>query len=418
MIYKAIDKWNTPYLEHKNGFKYIAKKLVNGTYRYFYTNEELQAFLNDSKRIIRKYDPFYQKEKREKLEQIEKNAALQKQRRAITASKKYNSFKDNNITRKIGTDSNGKKYVAKQKTSGYTKYFYSDREINDYLNNRKNSSFVKSNFGEKLSLEKVSKSGLIEKTGHDDYGRKYIAKIETNGYVRYFYSEDELNAYKERQKYLKNEPSFMKDVKKNRLPVDVDTDTINVNPNYTRYGNPDYQYNCAECTMIYELRRRGYDVESNGVSGYGVRDGYKGSIGETINREINATKYNSQLRFAICFDGAKTKYCKRASNYKDATDNLLAEIKKNPPNSRGDLSVAWRSGGAHSVVWEIDSRGNVTIKDAQVSGSGTVYKYDPYELISYTKYDSKLRVDRPQITRTDNLKLNRGIKKIIKNGEK
>lgn len=50
MIYKAIDRWNNPCLEHKD-HKYIAREKINGTYRYFYDQDEYEAYLRGSGKL-------------------------------------------------------------------------------------------------------------------------------------------------------------------------------------------------------------------------------------------------------------------------------------------------------------------------------------------------------------------------------
>lgn len=50
MIYKAIDKWNGNYLEHRD-HKYIAREKINGTYRYFYDQDEYEAYLRGSGKL-------------------------------------------------------------------------------------------------------------------------------------------------------------------------------------------------------------------------------------------------------------------------------------------------------------------------------------------------------------------------------
>lgn len=50
IVYEAIDRWNGPSLAHES-HKYIAKEKINGRYRYFYSNDEYEAYLRGSKKL-------------------------------------------------------------------------------------------------------------------------------------------------------------------------------------------------------------------------------------------------------------------------------------------------------------------------------------------------------------------------------
>lgn len=50
----------------------------------------------------------------------------------------------------------------------------------------------------------------------------------------------------------------------------VQTDLTNANPNYSKGGG--YRMNCGNCTVAYELRRRGFDVEANPMNGMYVSE--------------------------------------------------------------------------------------------------------------------------------------------------
>ena len=60
------------------------------------------------------------------------------------------------------------------------------------------------------------------------------------------------------------------------------------------------------------------------------------------------------------------------------------------------IDVDWKSGGAHSIVYEVDKNGKVTIRDSQT--------YDEYTLDELSSEVSRIR-----ICRTDNLELKEDI---------
>ena len=107
------------------------------------------------------------------------------------------------------------------------------------------------------------------------------------------------------------------------------------------------------------------------------------------------------------FDEMKySKDCKFLESSQDYTaDSLEKAIKNaNPPGSRGMIDVWWNQGGAHSIVYEVDDKGKVTIRDSQT--------YDEYGLDELAS-----NVKRVTICRTDNLKLKEGILNAVKPNE-
>lgn len=334
MKYEAEDLWNknSPYLEHKFGFKYILKLPVGKTFRYFYNQAEIAAYRAKKALSVipKKINDAYQDQK------------------TITANKYAN------------------KYEKKGEKN------YSSKQLN-------------------------SKGDLVHKSGVDEHGYKYVGKIEVDGKTRYFYSEEELEAYKRRQFYQSVEPEFMKEYPETNGPRTAEEDSISINTKYLGENNqpnidPDYTTNCRECTFIYEMRRRGYDVEYNektNISGSDMND--------------DTVKYNTGVGFSYCFEKPKVDVFRR----NPTGDSFKRYMKSQyPPNSRGALEVQWKTGNSgHSMVWETDRKGNVTIRDTQTSGSGMPATYEPNQLFKRTK--------SVYIVRMDNLKPKPTLKKIM-----
>lgn len=245
---------------------------------------------------------------------------------------------------------------------------------------------------------------------------KYIAKKTINGKTVYFYSQEELDAWGKKKEYIKNEPKFMKNVKHSDVPYTSDEDAILVNPRFDDPWDDDYQVNCAECTAIYELRRRGYDVESNGMSG----DDWAGQ-----------TKYNTDKRYDLFYKNAKIDRLPVTKSESETVRELEKEFSKMPPGSRGDISFKWAGwNAAHSIAWEVDSKGKVHFIDTQPSGRGNKVEYDFNTLAkamdtttTYKKKDFEAsdgkglfeghkKVSSVRIVRTDNLELKPEIKEI------
>ena len=264
---------------------------------------------------------------------------------------------------------------------------------------------------EEEERKRVTKEKLAKKY-------KYLAKKTINGKTVYFYSQEEIDAWDKKQEYIKNEPEFMKDVKHSDVPYTADEDAILVNPRYDDPWDDDYQVNCAECTAIYELRRRGYDVESNGMSG----DDWAGM-----------TKYNTDKRYDLFYKDAEIDRLPVTKSEDDTIKELKKEFSKMPPGSRGDISFQWSGyNAAHSIAWEVDSKGDVHFIDTQPSGRGNKVEYD-YETLAkamdttttYKRKDfgasdgkgifkGREKVSSVRVVRTDNLQLKPEIKEICK----
>lgn len=243
---------------------------------------------------------------------------------------------------------------------------------------------------------------------------KHIAKVKLpNGKTRYFYKQSEYDAYLKRLKYQEDEPGFMKKIAK--IAKDkiftAKEDMSKVNETYDPYDDATSR-NCSNCSAAYELRRRGYDVEAKPNDG----DKYNG-------RHDRVYDYFEGAKFLGVYGDGSTlthneKYIRRIQNdedtildrfkYKDdykfyTTDQSYTSksIEKaikanNPPGSRGFIDVEWKAGSAHSIVYEVDNKGKITIRDSQT--------YDEYSLDELAP-----RVKKVRIARTDNLQLKEGI---------
>lgn len=148
-----------------------------------------------------------------------------------------------------------------------------------------------------------------------------------------------------------------------------DEDASKVNPGFNRY-NSNYKSNCGLCTVAYDMRRRGYDVTAKPrYSGTGIGD------------------------LKTWYPNAKTHYIDArdaAGNYSSrfARQKMLTELSKQK-NSRGDIRMKWPFGGGHSVSYEVNKKGKVTIRDTQ---SNKTYK-DANDILSYAFLYSYTRLD-------------------------
>lgn len=361
------------YLIHANRswkkHKYVAKvQTYNGTYRYFYSTAAYQAYLKNLSDSDSDIEDVYTS-----LNTAYDNTATDDEsvKAAQELDKEFDEY-DNNLydnetaeskatTNKVKTwtddtgDMNGSaytnnaKYTVNTSDSGKLKTTL-DNTINKYSNTK--SEIVSDN---KTRLQR-------------DLEHKYIAKVNLgNGKWRYFYDSDEYANYLKRQSYSENESDILKDLPKTEdASASAIDDALNVNPHYSWSHNADvsqatkdyndgkitleegrdivrqsyaYTNNCAECTTTYELRRRGYDVEVNPIRAKNTR----------LFKDLD------------CWKNAKIVKIKNTSISKFDT-----VIEKNSSAlNRGNLMVTWKSGGGHSMAYEIDTKGKLHIYDTQ-----------------------------------------------------
>lgn len=236
-----------------------------------------------------------------------------------------------------------------------------------------------------------------------------------NGKYRYFYDQDEYNAYLRRLEYQSNMPDFMKN-----LPL-IDENTVMSSDENMAEVNEDYDpweadrsMNCAYCTTAYELRMRGFDVQASEYDAEKY-DAYLWNIDKWFEdgdmqyispsgKSIDINKYTDS-RWGFIRRRVYDKVFAKDDDQEYSASNVKKTIEaNNPPNSRGNLIVNWSGGGAHSMVYEVDSNGNATIRDTQVNDT---YTFD--ELID-------MGVKDVIYMRTDNLEFSkRGMHVIERN---
>lgn len=161
-------------------------------------------------------------------------------------------------------------------------------------------------------------------------------------------------------------------------------DIAAVNPDFS-HGGYGASNNCMLCSVTYDLRRRGYDVEARKMSGNGctsnqLKAWYK-------NPEINtvSTRNPETGKRAGWNDNFRTFMVTNAKN------ELLAQ---GSDGVRGNIMVQWISGGGHSMVYEVN-HGKLEIIDTQ---SGDIYRGSQIDnLLNYTNDIKYARTDNLEI---------------------
>jgi len=115
-------------------------------------------------------------------------------------------------------------------------------------------------------------------------------------------------------------------------------DHLRPNPNFTTGGG--YRTNCQSCVVTYEMRRRGYNVQT--------LPNNKGSMLEVLSRDTS-------LAWVDRATGKPPEYIKpKQPTVKKTFDFLQNELKS---NNRYTIEFAWKGSGAHIV--HIYKRGDV-----------------------------------------------------------
>lgn len=155
---------------------------------------------------------------------------------------------------------------------------------------------------------------------------------------------------------------------------------------YVRYYTEQEPYfsNCANCTLAYDMRRRGYDVEAPrstvGLNRETLLDLYKDIKDSDItNYKTSAVKkYNKMIGKVTLTKDATNEYktAKELSENsfftKDDAKNIESNmLSKYPEGSYGYFMAAWGDLGSHAMVWSKED-GEIVIRDCQTNEKHTV----------------------------------------------
>ena len=131
-------------------------------------------------------------------------------------------------------------------------------------------------------------------------------------------------------------------------------DHLKPNPNYGKGGG--YHTNCQSCVVTYEMRRRGWNVQT--------LPNVDGSMCEVLS-------YDTSLAWVDRTTGKPPAYITPAQpTIKKTFTFLQSELKS---NNRYTIEFAWRGSGAHIVHIYKDLDGVLTIYDPQCA---ELYKGD------------------------------------------
>ena len=166
--------------------------------------------------------------------------------------------------------------------------------------------------------------------------------------------------------------------------------------------------NCMLCTTAYDLRKRGFDVRAGKDLNYNgfmpdelfpkIYKNYKGT------NDVNLFNGNQDKIYKAINDITRKNGLTLESHTKavntlmnDKYKDVLSEINKNPPGSRGNIIVWWSGGGGHSMIWERDASGAVKFMDGQTNQVYDDFFDDVFANTSIFKPTHILRTDDLEI---------------------
>lgn len=185
-------------------------------------------------------------------------------------------------------------------------------------------------------------------------------------------------------------PGVVNGIRKSVPMTHDEADGNRCNPMYAY--DRGYRINCQSCVVTYELRRRGFNLETN--------PNRKGSMLNAL-----AADYNR-----VWLDPATNEPVKPLANYNANTDaDFLAwmdEIVE--PGARYTLRVAWKNSHSGHVVNVIEKNGKAVIYDPQ-SGE----HYEGQDRMKFMANAKSKGDRRPELLRIDNAALDMGIVEMI-----
>ena len=202
----------------------------------------------------------------------------------------------------------------------------------------------------------------------DLYEHNHFRRRKINGEWRYW--RDDKNRVEE----------MLPNLKRKTIETNQNEDMAACNPKYLKGGV--YKNNCISCALAYDMRRRGYDVESSPIDTTSATNG----------------SLPVQLGF---YKGEKLEVFEVPKDLYAATKQFSNQILKYGDGSRGMLRIRWKNGDGHAAVWEVNGN-SVIIRDPQ---NNTIIDLSDYMRRAKTFY----------YFRTDNLEPTEKVTRFVKN---
>lgn len=209
-------------------------------------------------------------------------------------------------------------------------------------------------------------------------------------------TQEEIDEIKQRWAISRNNTEIGKalNIKKGKGMTFDEADESRCNPNYLLHNAYDlgYYHNCQTCTMTYELRRRGFDVEALANP---VAKGYKSYTEMDVFYDANKIEWTDRF---LTKDGKKVDYeWSFNETLKDTNASKLGFIEnKTAEKGRYEIYCSWKGGNAHVFILERQENGDLLWFDPQTGRSGG----------TFTDSLKRMKRDRIGILRIDDKLIN------------
>ena len=355
----------------KKNFKYIAKVENGGATRYFYTQEEYDAYLKDQK----------------SPKESSASSAPTASPAAKTTTKK--------------TPPPGKMSLAGMLRAGLKAVEEQTKKAEQAAEEAKK----KAEENEKMKADILAKQASVdEKRAEVEADEKPDEKPQEPEL-----SPEDKKAYADAISRTYS-PKTFDQLDRKEGETDSEFDQERTNPNHLSYtdleyltdeerailkeyeeetgiGIEEYQNNCASCSVAYDLRRRGYDVEA---APYDMNETWRPNVEGVSSLYKDVTKDD----WAVLEPNLPQGF----ENFRSTQLGSMAQttLDDMPDGSYGQFNMTFDDGSGHSVVWEkVD--GKITLRDCQ---SNVSYDFDFIEKGWYNiPYYSSIK--RISILRTD-----------------
>lgn len=275
------------------------------------------------------------------------------------------------------------------------------------------------------AIEKARQKRLEAKIETDPKGEKkykYLARINNpngKGYL-YFYSESTYKQWLERNGGDEEELAKTFGLKKNAMSEEEDMAEVNEKENNNT---------CWSCSLSYELRRRGYDVEAIDTNTGELEDNILSAFkeygdsshywDERKKAEAKACEATKEFNMNGDKDVASKVFANEKNRAKMAENYIKVMERSYPEGSRGMFIIQWYAGGGHAVNWEIKN-GKLMIRECQRNYTATGEDAVKYLQRCSGEYNSDLKDYGLycHAYRTDDLTVNEDIIKTNPNGYK
>lgn len=275
------------------------------------------------------------------------------------------------------------KYYAKVPISSKkNRYFYSKDEYLAYMKNKgptnQNSSVASVSKNKNVSTtsigtEKDDKSRLVDKAV--DFASFLLGGKIGQTVVKSIREKIEAQEQHEKSMAELEKDNPLPQLKLKTEASTKDEDQGAVNPMYDGYTY-EYSNNCSFCTMTYDLRQRGYDVEANPAD-----------PNDPIFIEEIVSWYDGAEPEDVVTLAEENDVVLEEMTLMQAAELFEEDVLKEGDGARGHFIVYWANGGAHDVIWEVDN-GEVWLRDCQINE-----KIKPIDYIMYSNYFAYFRSD-------------------------